>query len=106
MSDEFKKIDILKEKFPDSSEQDVFDIAHAEISKNEIFRLCHRCHHVNASTCEIQRCEKCQKSFLPLKYFQKIHDVSHDYTELFSTAQELEEDDLIKGVTVLWKQIT
>ena len=67
-----------------------------------LVKKCYCCGHINESAAEIQRCHQCKKSFLPLKYFQKIHDIHQNYSQLFSQASELEEDDLIKGLVVLW----
>lgn len=68
-----------------------------------IIRKCHKCGQVTESHSEIEKCVKCQKSFLPLNYFDKIH--SKEYTHLdglFASSQDLEEEDLIKGIFVLW----
>ena len=71
-------------------------------SKKLLIKQCHCCGHLQEDIKELDRCSKCQKSYLPLKYFEKIHDVHQNYSELFSYADELEENDLIKGLIVLW----
>jgi len=68
----------------------------------EILRLCHRCHHLNHHHKETDKCNHCNKAFLPLNYFQKIHDVHTEFKELFGEARELEEKDMIIGLTILW----
>lgn len=67
-----------------------------------LIRMCHRCGQCHESPVELDRCPHCRKSFLPSAYFQKIHDVHQHYGELFSSASELQEEDLVKGVSVLW----
>jgi hypothetical protein len=71
-------------------------------SKKLFIKQCHSCGKIEEHTKEIERCSYCSKSFLPLKYFEKIHDVHQQYSELFSSADEIEEKDLIKGLIVLW----
>ena len=68
-----------------------------------IIKKCHVCGHVNESQKEMQRCGKCEKSFLPLNYFGKVHAKnSDDFSKLFCKASELHEEDLIHGLHVLW----
>ena len=74
---------------------------HSE-SKKLLIKQCHCCSHIQETATELARCSQCLKSFLPLKYFEKIHDTCQNYVELFSAAEELEEKDLIKGLIVLW----
>ena len=46
---------------------------------------------------------KCKKSFLPCNYFNKVHAKdSSEFDEMFLTTSELDEEDLIKGIYVLW----
>ena len=72
-------------------------------SNKTIIKKCHLCGQLSESHQEPQKCNSCSKSFLPLNYFSKIHDKnSKDYTELYAYSHELEEDDVIKGLTVLW----
>ena len=73
--------------------------------KKVLFKRCHRCGKLIESYSEVQRCPepKCQKAFLPLNYLHKIEDANfHDYPNLFVSSDELHEDDLIKGIYVLW----
>jgi hypothetical protein len=68
-----------------------------------LMRVCHRCHHINESSVELERCTHCQKSFLPLRYFEKIHSAhGENWKNNFSSTSEIEEEDLIKGLFVLW----
>ena len=68
-----------------------------------IIKKCHICGHINESGSEVERCQKCNKSFLPSSYFSKVHDgVGEQYKNLYSSAEELEEKDLIIGIHVLW----
>ena len=68
-----------------------------------VLRMCHRCAKITESISEPQKCAHCNKAFLPLDYFTKIHDVSaKDYPKLFSDSENLAEEDLIKGLFVLW----
>lgn len=68
-----------------------------------IIKKCHLCGHIMESNKEVEKCSICQKSFLPSNYFGKIH--AHDsesYKELFMMIEELHEDDLVKGINVIW----
>lgn len=68
-----------------------------------IMRVCHRCGHCNQTSQEPERCQKCTKAFLPLNYFTKIHDSKGEkFHTLFEEVEALEEEDLIKGLYVLW----
>ncbi len=68
-----------------------------------LMRLCHCCHKVSESSVELERCAHCGKSFLPLRYFEKIHKSKNQkWGSHFSPSEELEEEDLIKGLFVLW----
>jgi hypothetical protein len=78
-----------------------------EVNKNVkmklIIKKCHSCGQLIESTTEQEKCVTCGKAFLPLNYFQKIHD--HDkskYKDLFAQSHELHEDDVIKGLYVIW----
>lgn len=69
----------------------------------QIVRTCHVCGHIHTSYEEVQRCESCEKSFLPLNYFTKVHAKNTtEFEALFLTSDQLHEDDLIKGLFVLW----
>ncbi len=68
-----------------------------------LIRKCHCCGQVIESAVESQKCVQCGKSFLPLNYFAKIHDnENYDYEELFAESHDLFDEDLIKGIYVLW----
>jgi rRNA maturation endonuclease Nob1 len=68
-----------------------------------IIRRCHKCGQLTESEKEVEKCVKCGKSFLPLKYFEKVHCHEADkYEDLFSESDELCEEDLVKGIFVLW----
>lgn len=72
-------------------------------SRVNIVRKCHLCGFVMETKREVERCTHCQKSFLPLKYFSKIHGRGNsNFEDLFSSGSELHEEDLIPGLTVLW----
>lgn len=68
-----------------------------------LIRACHKCTKVTESYQEMERCLHCNKAFLPLHYFEKIHNFKgKDWQKHFSPADEIEEQDLIKGLLVLW----
>lgn len=74
-----------------------------ETKEKLLMRICHRCQHVNESVAELERCTQCQKSFLPLRYFEKVHTAHGDeWKNNFSRVSDIEEEDLIKGLFVLW----
>jgi len=69
----------------------------------KLVKLCHMCCQVTESEKEIQRCPKCNKSFLPLNYFEKIHSgEKKNFSELFENCEFIAEEDLIRGIHVLW----
>ena len=73
------------------------------LKENLIIKKSHVCGHLSESSSELERCLKCSKAFLPLKYFVKVHEQTGEkYQELFSSSDELAEDDLAKGLYVLW----
>ena len=68
-----------------------------------IVKKCHVCGELGESTAELEKCGSCGKAFLPLNYFNKVH--THEegkYKDLFAQSHELHEDDLIKGLYVIW----
>lgn len=68
-----------------------------------LMRVCHCCLKLNESPKEIERCLHCNKSFLPLRYFEKIHASENvSWAHHFSPSSELEDEDLIRGLFVLW----
>ena len=74
-----------------------------KLSAKLLIKKCHVCGQVTEAPEEQQKCLSCGKSFLPLNYFTKIHDHSDaKFKELFAECHELSEDDLIKGLYVIW----
>ncbi len=72
-------------------------------TKKLIIRRCHLCGEVIESYSEVEKCTDCNKHFLPLNYFGKVHATnSAAYLQLFEEASTLHEDDLIKGLFVIW----
>lgn len=68
-----------------------------------IIRKCHVCGQVVEAPKEQDKCCGCGKSFLPLNYFDKIHgDKTQKLEELYADVDELQEEDLITGIYVLW----
>ena len=68
-----------------------------------IIKKCHVCGQMNESHQEPQKCTGCKKSFLPVNYFSKVHSKSQaEYDKLFAFGHELHDEDVIKGLTVLW----
>jgi hypothetical protein len=69
----------------------------------KLVKLCHVCNQVTECERELERCPKCNKSFLPLNYFEKIHgQEKQHFKDLFTDSEHLYEEDLIKGIHVLW----
>ena len=76
---------------------------HKKATEKTIIKKCHMCGQLTESYKEISKCPKCTKSFLPLNYFGKVHAKnSKEFGELYCVADELQDEDLIKGLTVLW----
>ena len=72
-------------------------------AKKLLIRKCHECGRLNEGHSEKEKCSSCGKSFLPLNYFEKIHgDKNQKFEELFAGSDEIQEDDLIMGIYVLW----
>ena len=67
-----------------------------------IIRKCHQCSQIVEAHKEQDKCLHCGKSFLPLKYFDKIHNHKGNFKDLFAEGFELAEEDLVKGIYVLW----
>lgn len=68
-----------------------------------LFKVCHSCGHCFEASKEPDKCLKCQKAFLPLQYFDKIHSAKGEkYSQLFEASEDLDEEVLIKGLYVLW----
>ena len=73
----------------------------AQLEKT-IIKKCHVCGHVMEGKQEIHRCDKCQKSFLPTNYHAKTKGLHKDFNSLFSPIEELNEQDVVKGLSVIW----
>lgn len=76
-------------------------------SKNSFIRKCHVCGELNEAETEIKRCCGCKKPFMPTNYFSKVHDANglnknEDDDALYDHCSDLNEKDLIKGLTVIW----
>ena len=79
------------------------ELINLESDAKIIFKKCHVCGHLMESAQELQKCKKCRKSFLPVNYFSKVHSKSqNEFSQLFAYGHEIHEDDLIKGLYVLW----
>lgn len=71
----------------------------------KIIKRCHVCGQITESSSEIDKCVSCGKSFLPLNYFSKVHDhegKQYNFKDLYAEGHELEQEDLIIGLYVLW----
>lgn len=78
-----------------------------DLSKSKKVRLlikkCHVCGQITESNNELDKCIRCGKGFLPLNYFEKIHNhKDFEFTELFASSHEIHEEELVKGLYVLW----
>lgn len=68
-----------------------------------LIRVCHMCLKLNEGDGEIEKCAHCHKSFLPLRYFEKVHAQSkRNWTSHFSSIEDIDDKDLIKGLFVMW----
>ena len=68
-----------------------------------IIKKCYICGEISETAREPEKCGCCGKSFLPLNYFAKVHNHSEvEFKYLFSDTSEIEEEDLIKGLYVIW----
>ncbi|MDD0851520.1 hypothetical protein HBN50_00370 [Halobacteriovorax sp. GB3] len=68
-----------------------------------LIKKCHSCGHMMESTREIEKCNCCNKSFLPSNYFSKVHAKnSEEFRNLFCHIDEMHEEDLVKGISVIW----
>jgi len=73
------------------------------VNEKTIIKKCHMCGHIHESQQEVQKCAKCKKSFLPVNYFSKVHTKTQkEFEKLFAHGHEIHEEDIIKGLTVLW----
>ena len=81
-----------------------------KISKQEstVIKKCHVCGTINEGHKEASRCSGCKKPFMPSNYFSKVHDSedagkTKSYEDwIYSTVDELDQRDVIKGLTVIW----
>lgn len=68
-----------------------------------LIKKCHYCGHLNQTFTEPQKCQECKKSYLPLNYFAKVHNTPQsEYQSLYASSNDLDESEIIKGLTVLW----
>ncbi len=81
-----------------------YHVEDAKKSKEKLLiRACHRCLKINESMNELERCSHCKKSFLPLRYFEKVHHAKGPKGEnYFYSTELLDDEDLVKGLFVLW----
>lgn len=71
-------------------------------AKKMIVRKCHKCGQLVEAPKEQEACACCGKSFLPLNYFDKVHDHSGNVGELYANSEEIDEESLVKGIFVIW----
>lgn len=70
---------------------------------NKLIKVCHVCANIMESEKEIERCTKCRKSFLPINYSRyDLAQSTKAFQELFHSCDELHEEDLVKGIHVIW----
>ncbi|HAZ12935.1 MAG: hypothetical protein A2X86_09105 [Bdellovibrionales bacterium GWA2_49_15] len=68
-----------------------------------LLRICHKCGHANESVKELERCQKCSKSFLPLMYATSGEaKTTQEYKNLFQESSEVDAEDVIKGLAAVW----
>lgn len=68
-----------------------------------IIKKCHSCSLIVESHKEQEKCCGCNKSFLPLNYFDKVHqNKKQALSELYADSGDIHEEDVIKGLYVLW----
>lgn len=79
------------------------EIRSRKVTEKVIIKKCHCCGHLLETAREASKCPSCKKSFLPTNYFAKVHAKnSEEFKDLFLGSDELHEDDLIKGIQVIW----
>ncbi len=72
-------------------------------AKPLIIKKCHLCSSLIESYAEVQKCPSCHHAFLPTNYCKKVHAKnSREFALLFDDSSELNEKDLIRGISVLW----
>ena len=75
----------------------------AIVHKKVIIKKCHVCGQLIEAEAEVKKCPCCNKPFLPLNYFGKVHAVNNqEFENLFADSHELTDEDLIRGIYVLW----
>ena len=68
-----------------------------------LIKKCHMCGSLMEGFKEHKKCSGCNKSLLPSNYFGKVHAKnSKEFEELFTSSDNLHEEDLVKGINVLW----
>jgi hypothetical protein len=76
---------------------------HASHQETKLIKVCHVCSHIMESKKELDRCSKCRKSFLPINYTRyDLAQSTKAFHELFHSTDELHEEDLVKGLNVIW----
>lgn len=77
----------------------------AKKSKVNLIKLCHYCNKINESTRELQRCNHCTKSFMPLNYLLQMKEQNSTkfFNELYNECKDLNDEDLIKGLYLIWE---
>lgn len=79
------------------------ELIKVKVSGKTLVKRCHVCGHFMESKAEIRKCECCNKSFLPSNYFGKVHAKnSNEFDDLYCDIEELAEEDLVKGIHVIW----
>lgn len=74
-----------------------------DFSLVKLIKMCHVCTKVAEAEKELERCPYCQKSFLPLNYFEKIHaHKDAKLSELYDNCQDIEDHYLVRGIHVKW----
>lgn len=72
-------------------------------STRVLIKKCHVCGNLMESLKEIEKCNCCEKSFLPSNYFSKVHAKNtEEFKNLFCSIDEMQEEDLIRGISVIW----
>lgn len=81
-----------------------FSVEEVKKTKEKLLiRACHSCLKINESCKELERCTHCNKPFLPLRYFEKIHHAKElKFENYFYPTELIEDEDLVKGLFVLW----
>lgn len=100
----FPKFFVSKDEKYKVTQMDAFMNIRVKTNKEiKVIKKCHCCGEIIESIKEEKKCFSCGKAFLPLNYFTKIH-TSEDYqfNDLFDKSEDLHEEDLIKGLQVLW----